>query len=183
MAGHNRWTQIKRLKAVKDAKKSSAYTKISKMITIAVKTGGGADPEYNFKLKAAIDKAKEARMPKDNIERAIEKGSGKNSEDDIKEVIFEGYLVAGVAVMVFAATENNNRTSNEIRTIFSKAGGSMGTSGSVAYIFDNKTALYPVIIEDEKLAKEIIEAIETLEEHDDVIEVISNFDIAENISL
>ena len=133
MAGHNKWSKIKRQKAVTDGKKSSVYTKMAKAIMVAVKTGGGSDPDKNFRLKAAIDKAKEFGVPKANIERAIEKGAGNNVADDLDEVTYEGFLPGGVGVMVFTATDNTNRTLNDVRTIFTKAGGSLGT---VSYMFE-----------------------------------------------
>ncbi len=137
MSGHSKWSQIKRQKAITDGKRGAVFTKLAKAITVAVKTGGGPNPDYNFKLKTAIDKAKEALVPKANIERAIDKGSGKD-DADLKENIYEGYLPGGVAVMIFTATDNVNRTYGDLRTIFSKADGAIGTSGSVAYLFEKK---------------------------------------------
>ncbi len=138
MAGHSKWSQIKRSKGVTDSKRAAMFTKLAKNITVAVKTGGGPNPDYNFKLKAAIDKAKEALMPKSNIERAIEKASGKGDGVELKENIYEGYLPGGVAVMIFTATDNVNRTYGDLRTTFSKSDGAIGTSGSVAYLFEKK---------------------------------------------
>lgn len=138
MSGHSKWSQIKRQKAVTDGKRGAVFTKLAKAITVAVKTGGGPNPDYNFKLKTAIDKAKEGLVPKANIERAIDKGSGKDADADLKENIYEGYLPGGVAVMIFTATDNVNRTYGDLRTIFSKADGAIGTSGSVAYLFEKK---------------------------------------------
>ncbi len=137
MSGHSKWSQIKRQKAITDGKRGAVFTKLAKAITVAVKTGGGPNPDYNFKLKTAIEKAKEALVPKANIERAIDKGSGKD-EADLKENIYEGYLPGGVAVMIFTATDNVNRTYGDLRTMFSKADGAIGTSGSVAYLFEKK---------------------------------------------
>lgn len=182
MAGHNRWTQIKRQKAVKDAKKADSYTKMAKAIHIAVKTGGGADPDYNFKLKAAIDKAKEAGMPKSNIERAIEKASGKDSENNLKELVYEGYLPGAVAVMIFAASDNSNRTYNDVRTIFGKAGGSLGSSGSVSYLFgkNENQELIPlstVQIADPERLSVVSKALDTLDEHEDIIDIVTNLEV------
>lgn len=182
MAGHNRWTQIKRQKAVKDAKKADAYTKMAKAIHIAVKTGGGADPNYNFKLKAAIDKAKETGMPKSNIERAIEKAAGKDSDNNLKELIYEGYLPGGVAVMIFAASDNSNRTYNDVRTTFGKAGGSLGTSGSVSYLFskDENQEYIPlatVQIDDPEKLNIITKALDTLDDHEDILDIVTNLEV------
>lgn len=138
MAGHNKWSKIKRQKAVTDAKRSGVFTKIAKEIAVAAKTGGGADPDYNFKLKTIIAKAKTAGVPKSNIDRALEKAAGKGEGDDLKEIIYEGYLPGGVAVMVMTATDNTNRTYADIRTIFNKSSGSIGNSGCVAYMFQKQ---------------------------------------------
>lgn len=186
MAGHNKWSKIKRQKAVTDAKKSSVYTKMAKNIMVAVKTGGGADPATNFRLKAAIDKAKEFGVPKNNIERAIEKGSGKGEGSDLKEITYEGYLPGGVAVMVFTATDNTNRTLSDVRTIFTKAGGSLGSTGSVAYMFskegDELVAMHNIEISNEEEAQVIMKALDALDDNDDVIDLVSNFDLSEELA-
>jgi len=137
MSGHSKWATIKRQKAVTDAKKGKAFTKVAKNISIAVKTGGGADPTFNFQLRMAIEKAKEVGMPKDNIDRAIKRGSGEGKEA-ISEVTVEGYGPAGSAFIVSAITDNSNRTTQNIRTIFSKFNGRMGEQGSVAWMFESK---------------------------------------------
>lgn len=187
MAGHNKWSKIKRQKAVTDAKKSSIYTKMAKSIMVAVKTGGGADPATNFRLKSAIDKAKEFGVPKNNIERAIEKGAGKGEGDNLKEITYEGYLPGGVAVMVFTATDNSNRTLSDVRTIFTKAGGSLGSTGSVAYLFhkegDELVAMHTIEIDSEEDAQVIMKALDALDDNDDVIDVVSNFDLSDELSI
>ncbi len=138
MAGHSKWSKIKRQKAVVDAAKGKVFTKIIREITIAAREGGG-DPASNARLSLAIDNAKSSNMPKDNIERAIKKGIGdQGSATSYAEVIYEGYGPGGVAYLVEASTDNVNRTVGEIRHIFSKQGGNLGTSGSVAYLFDQK---------------------------------------------
>lgn len=135
MSGHSKWSQIKRQKGVADQKRGQAFTKLSSAITIAVKHGGGmSDPNQNFKLRLAVDIAHAANMPKENIERAILHGSGKQAADLI-EVVYEGFAPGGVSVIVEAATDNNMRTSSEIKNIFHKAGASFGQPGSVAYQF------------------------------------------------
>ncbi|HEX5429964.1 MAG TPA: YebC/PmpR family DNA-binding transcriptional regulator [Patescibacteria group bacterium] len=137
MSGHSKWATIKRAKAVTDAKKGKAFTKVAKNITIAVQTGGGGDPAFNFQLRQALEKAKEAGMPKDNIDRAIKRGTGEG-KDAIKSVTYEGYGPAGSAFIVDAVTDNSNRTLQAIRTIFTKHAGRMGEQGSVAWMFESK---------------------------------------------
>ena len=136
MSGHSKWATIKHQKGINDAKRGNLFSKLARAITIAAKTGG-AIPETNLKLKIAIDRARESSMPKDNIERAIEKGTG-GASGDLQEVMYEGYGPGGVAILVEAATDNKNRTTQEIKNIFSKAEGSMATPGSVAFQFEQK---------------------------------------------
>ena len=138
MAGHSKWAGIKHKKAIVDARRGKLFTKLARAITVAAKEGGG-DPEGNPSLQLAIQKAKDASMPKDNIERAIAKGTGAGGEADaIEAVLYEGYGPGGVALLVEALTDNRNRASAEIRHSFSKNGGSLGEPGSVAYLFDKK---------------------------------------------
>jgi len=136
MAGHSKWASIKHKKAIVDSRRGAHFTKLARAITVAAKEGGG-DPVGNAALATAIQKAKDASMPKDNIERAVAKGAGTGSDaDSIERVLYEGYGPGGVAVLVDAMTENRNRTGSDIRHIFSKHGGSLGEPGSVAYLFD-----------------------------------------------
>ena len=138
MAGHSKWSSIKHQKGAKDAKRGALFTKLARAIQVAAKEGGG-DPEGNAALANAIQKAKDASMPKDNIERAIAKGTGADSDADAFEaVVYEGYGPGGVALLVEALTDNRNRTGSEVRHIFSKAGGSLGEPGSVAWQFEKK---------------------------------------------
>ncbi|MEJ5351575.1 MAG: YebC/PmpR family DNA-binding transcriptional regulator [Melioribacteraceae bacterium] len=137
MSGHSKWATIKRKKAALDAKKGKLFTKLIKEITIAARHGGG-DPEGNPRLRLAIDNAKAANMPAENIERAIKKATGELEGATYYEVIYEGYGPGGVALMVEAATDNKNRTVAEIRHIFSRNGGSLGESNSVAWMFERK---------------------------------------------
>ena len=135
MSGHSKWAQIKRQKGTADVKRGLTFTKISNAITIAVKQGGGvSDPEQNFKLRLAIDAAKNANMPKENVERAILRAKGKEARD-IEEVIYEGFAPGGVSVIIEAATDKPNRTTSEVKGIFNKAGASFGQPGSVVYQF------------------------------------------------
>ncbi len=137
MAGHSKWANIKHKKAATDAKRGKMWSKLSKAIIVAAKQGGG-DPAANIRLRTAIADAKAVSMPKDNIERAIRKGAGESDGDNYEEIIYEGYGPAGVAVMCDILTDNRNRTAPELRKLFEKAGGEMGRTGCVSYLFDRK---------------------------------------------
>ncbi len=137
MAGHNKWSKVKHKKAVTDARKSRLWARITREITVAAREGGG-DPSGNPRLALAIEKAKAENMPKENIERAIKRGTGEIEGEHYEEVTYEGYAPGGVAVFIEAMTDNTNRTVAELRHLFSKAGGSLGTPGSVAYLFERK---------------------------------------------
>ena len=137
MSGHNKWSKIKFTKAAADAKKGKVFARFSHEITLAPKSPGG-DSDTNPRLRAAIEGAKAASMPKDNIDRAIKKGTGELQGATIQEMTYEGYGPAGTALIVEVATDNTNRCSSELRTIFSRNGGNMGTPGSVSYQFDRK---------------------------------------------
>lgn len=136
MSGHNKWSTIKRKKGAADAKRGKIFTKIIKEIIIAAKEGGG-DPDSNARLRLAIQNAKGANMPKDNIERAIKKAVGSDAESYI-ETSFEGYGPHGIAVFAECLTDNNNRTVASVRSAFNKYGGNLGTNGSLSYVFDRK---------------------------------------------
>lgn len=140
MAGHSKWANIKRHKAKVDAKKGKLYTKIIRELTVSAKMGGG-DANANPRLRAALDKAQEANMTKDVIERAIKRGAGGTEADDLEEVRYEGYGPGGIAVMVDCLTNNRNRTVGEVRHAFSKSGGNLGTDGSVSYLFKKQGQL------------------------------------------
>ncbi len=137
MAGHSHWAGIKHKKAANDAKRGKVWSKLARLIIVAAKSGGG-DPSQNLPLRYAIDKAKAANMPKDTIEKAIKKGTGELGGQNFEEVLYEGYGSGGVAVMIEALTDNRNRTAPEIKKIFEKRGGSMGTSGCVNWMFNKK---------------------------------------------
>jgi YebC/PmpR family DNA-binding regulatory protein len=137
VSGHSKWATIKRKKGAADAKRGQLFSKLSRAIIVAAKEGG-ADPEANASLATAIQKARDASMPKDNIERAIQRGAGSGEGDDYETVLYEGYAPGGVAVIVNVLTDNRNRTASDVRHIFSKNGGSLGTPGSVAWQFDRK---------------------------------------------
>jgi YebC/PmpR family DNA-binding regulatory protein len=138
MAGHSKWAGIKHKKAIVDARRGKLFTKLARAITVAAKEGGG-DIDGNPALSLAVQKAKDASMPKDNIERAIAKGTGEGADADALEtVLYEGYGPGGVALLVEALTDNRNRTGSEVRHLFSKHGGNLGEPGSVAYLFDKR---------------------------------------------
>jgi YebC/PmpR family DNA-binding regulatory protein len=138
VAGHSKWAQIKHKKAVTDARRGAHFTKLARAIQVAAREGGG-DLVGNPALQLAVQKAKDARMPKDNIERAIAKGTGAGTDADaIEAVVYEGYGPGGVAILVDALTDNRNRTGSEVRHIFSRSGGNLGEPGSVAWVFEKK---------------------------------------------
>ncbi len=141
MAGHSRWAQIKRTKAVVDAKRGAVFTRLGREIMVAARAG--ADPAGNFQLRTAIEKAKAARVPNANIERAIAKGSGQGGSgaDQFEEVRYEGYGPGGVAVLIESLTDNRNRAAAEIRLAFNKNGGNLGETGCVGYLFEHRSVV------------------------------------------
>jgi YebC/PmpR family DNA-binding regulatory protein len=147
MSGHSKWATIKRQKGVADARRGQLFTKLAKEIIIAAKQGG-ANPDANFRLRLAIQKARDNNMPLDNIERAIKRGSGETDSGSIVELALEGYGPNGVAIMVSALTDNRNRTVSEVRSVFTKHGGSLSESGGVAWLFENKGV---VVIDNTKI--------------------------------
>jgi len=137
MAGHSHWAGIKHKKAANDAKRGKMWSKIARMIIVAAKAGGG-DPAQNLTLRYAIDKGKQANMPKDTIEKAIKKGTGDLGGVSYEDVLYEGYAPGGIAIMIDGLTDNRNRTAPEIKKIFERRGGSLGASGCVNWMFDKK---------------------------------------------
>lgn len=137
MSGHSKWHNIQQAKGKADAARGKIFTKIGREIAVAVKAGG-ADPNSNAALRAVIDKAKANNMPKDNINRSIQKANGELGSINYESIVYEGYGTNGIAVIVEALTDNKNRTGGEVRHIFDKAGGSLGTTGCVSYMFDTK---------------------------------------------
>ncbi len=135
MSGHSKWSTIKRQKGANDSKRSAMFTKVAREIAVAARAGGG-DPDANYRLRLAMDKARSINMPADNIKRAIEKATGEGDAEQYEEIIYEGYGSGGVAVLVEAATDNRNRTAAEVRSIFSKAGGQLAGAGAVAWQFE-----------------------------------------------
>ncbi|NBX93165.1 MAG: YebC/PmpR family DNA-binding transcriptional regulator [Proteobacteria bacterium] len=244
MAGHNKWSKVKNIKGAIDAKRSKVFTKITKEIMVSARLGGG-NPDTNARLRLAIQSARDVSMPKDNIERAIKKGTGELAGDTIEEVTYEGYGPGGVAILVETTSDNKNRTVADLRNLFKSGGGNMGESGSVSWMFDrvgqlvfepqtfsedkimeialeagaqdvntqsdgtievvtavgdlykvkdsfDKAQMLPVNtgfayvpktsvpVEKEK-ASELLELLESLEDHDDVQKVHANFDIDDKI--
>lgn len=137
MSGHSKWSTIKRQKAITDNRRSAVFTKHAKLITVAARIGG-ADTDTNFRLRLAIQKAREANMPNDNIERAIQKGAGSSGDTQLESVMYEGYGPHGSALIIEGVTDNKNRTTGELRNILSKAGGSLASTNSVAWQFTQK---------------------------------------------
>jgi YebC/PmpR family DNA-binding regulatory protein len=137
MSGHSRWSQIKRKKGKTDVQRGKLFSKILREITVAARNGGG-DPKVNMRLKAAIESAKAANMPQENVKRAIQKGTGELPGESYEEITYEGYAPGGVAVMIQVVTDNRNRTAPEIRHTFEKYGGHMGASGAVGWMFERK---------------------------------------------
>ncbi|MBK5226095.1 MAG: YebC/PmpR family DNA-binding transcriptional regulator [Thermoleophilia bacterium] len=140
MSGHSKWSSIKHKKGAADAKRGQLFSKLSRVITVAAKEGGG-DPSANATLATAIQKAKDNSMPKDNIERAIAKGAGGGEGESYETIIYEGYGPNGVAVLVEAMTDNRNRTAAEVRNIFNRTSGKLGETGTVAWIFERKGSI------------------------------------------
>jgi YebC/PmpR family DNA-binding regulatory protein len=175
MSGHSKWHSIKHKKAVVDARRGQHFTKLARAITVAAREGGG-DPDGNPSLALAIQKARDASMPKDNIERAIAKGTGEGVDtDNIETVLYEGYGPGGVALLIEALTDNRNRTSADVRHAFNKHGGNLGEPGSVAYLFDKRGVIVVDAsrYDEEDLIPAIDAGAEDIALDDDVFEVIT----------
>jgi YebC/PmpR family DNA-binding regulatory protein len=179
MSGHSKWATIKHKKSKTDAQRGKVFTKVSRDITVAVRQGGGSDPTGNMRLKLALQKAKEANLPNDNIQRAIQKGLGGADGVNYEELTYEGYGPGGAAVMVEAMTDNRNRTAGEIRHLFSKFGGNMGETGCVGWMFDKK-GLFVIAKEDIQMDEEALMSIaleagaDDFKVEDDSYEIITN---------
>ncbi len=137
MSGHSKWSTIKRKKGAEDARRGKIFTRIAREISVAARSGGG-DPGTNATLRLAVEKARGANMPKDNIERAIKRGTGELEGGELEEVIYEGYAPHGVALLVKCLTDNRNRTLSEVRRVFNRSGGNLAEAGAVAWMFDTK---------------------------------------------
>jgi YebC/PmpR family DNA-binding regulatory protein len=181
MAGHSKWANIKHRKARQDASRGKVWTKVIREITVAAK--GGPDPDDNPRLRLALDKANAANMPKDNIKRAIEKGSGTGDTGALEEIVLEGYGPGGVAIMVEAMSDNRNRTVSDVRHAFSKFGGNLGTDGSVSYLF-NKIGIIHVAktYSEEDILDIALEAgADDLVDEEDYFEIITSSSDLENV--
>ncbi len=174
MSGHNKWSTIKHKKGAADAKRGKIFSKLIKEITIAARIGGG-DPDGNPRLRSALDKARQANMPNDNVARAIKKGTGELEGTNYEEITFEGYGPSGVAILVETMTDNRNRTVSELRHLFSKLGGNLGEAGCVAWIFTKQGVLtFDKSVGEEKLMEVALEAgAEDIKDEEDIFAVIT----------
>lgn len=171
MSGHNKWSKIKRKKGASDAKKSKAFSKVIREITVAARFGG-ADPDGNPRLRLAMDKAREANMPNDNVQRAIQKGAGGGEGTSLEEFVLEGYGPGGSALLVEVLTDNHNRSVSDIRHIISKHGGSLGAAGCVNWMFNKKGVLtFDKSVGEEQLMEVLLEAgADDIQEQEDLFE-------------
>ena len=184
MAGHSKWAQIKRQKAANDAKRGQLYTKLGREIAVSARDGGG-DPEMNFRLRLAIQRAKDANMPADTIERAVKRGSGELDDDiRLEDIFYEGYGPGGAALFIEALTDNRNRTVAELRNVLARGGGNLGESGSVAWMFDTRGQ---IIIElsngdpDEAMLESIELGAEDVQEEDGTLVVLTLLEQLESV--
>ena len=178
MSGHSKWSTIKHKKAAEDAKRGKLFTRLAREITLAAREGGG-DPEINFSLRLAVDKAKSANMPKDNIERAIKRGTGELKGEDLEEVVYEGYGPNGVAFLVQVLTDNKNRTVADVRRVLTRQGGTLAEAGAVAWQFERKgyIAIAPDGTDEDTIFEIAVEAgAEDIVFGDDLIEVYAELE-------
>lgn len=175
MAGHSKWNNIKNRKGAVDAKRGKVFSQLSKNIRIAVKEGKSGDPKANIGLRFAIEKAREANMPNENIQRAVDRGLGKGKGGEIRENIYEAFGPGGVGLLIVAQTDNNQRTATELRTVLGKAGGSLGGPGSAMYLFqrngDEFSVAIPMEIADADAQERLTDLIDQLRNNDDVEDV------------
>jgi YebC/PmpR family DNA-binding regulatory protein len=175
MAGHSKWHNIQAHKGVEDAKRGKIFSQLSKLIRVAVRENKSGDPKFNPTLRTLLEKARAANMPKDNIQRAIDRGLGKGSAGTIQEIIYEGFGPQGVGFVIVAQTDNTQRTASEIRLALSRAGGSLGSPGSVMYMFARNGEEYmptiPMEITDPEHQEKLQKLIDTLRADQDVEDV------------
>ncbi|MFO7740857.1 MAG: YebC/PmpR family DNA-binding transcriptional regulator [Anaerolineae bacterium] len=159
MSGHSHWANIKHQKKREDRRRGKLFTKLVREITVAARQGGG-DPEFNLQLRLAIDKAKDANMPKENIERAIKRGTGELEGTDLEEIVYEGYASNGIALLVHTVTDNRNRTASDLRNAFAANGGSLAEAGAVQWQFERKgyIAIKPDHVDEEQVFDVVVEA-------------------------
>ncbi len=184
MAGHSKWSNIKRKKGKEDIKRGKIFTKLSRYITVAAKEGG-SDPEFNPALKTAIEKAKVENMPNDNIERAIKKASGSGEGDSFEDIMYEGYGPGGIAILVSCLTDNRNRTASDVRHAFDKFDGKLGQTGCVSFMFERKGLLgieKKDNIDEDTLMMEAIElGVEDINSDENGFEIITSIEDFNNI--
>ncbi len=183
MSGHSKWSTIKHKKAKTDSARAVVFQKYSRELIVASKLGG-PDPAGNFRLRTAIEKAKAAGLPNDNIKRAIEKGAGQSSADNYEEIVYEGYAAGGVAVVVEAMTDNKNRTAGDIRSYFTKFNGNLGETGCVGWMFDKKGCItFDKSVDYEQLFETAINLdAEDIEDDDDGYRVITSFENLQSVT-
>ncbi|MBI4035194.1 MAG: YebC/PmpR family DNA-binding transcriptional regulator [Candidatus Chisholmbacteria bacterium] len=178
MSGHNKWSKIHRQKGIADQKRGQEFSRLSQMITLAVRAGKSPDAQTNAQLRMLLEKAREINMPKENVGRAIDRGLGKGSSGEVmEEVVYEGYGPGGVAMIVKTTTSNRNRSLAEIKNAFERFGGSLGSPGSAAYAFSIQDGRYVAAIKiavDETTAERLKQLVEGLEEYEDVEQVVHN---------
>lgn len=174
MSGHSKWSTIKHKKAIEDGKKGAAFTKIAKKIQIAAQKGKSGDPEMNPFLRTALEEARSVNMPSENVRRAIEKAIGGGDGTQMEEIVYEAYGLGGVGFLITCATDNRNRTGGEIKSIVDKAGGSLGSPGSVSYL-KNISPIPMIHLESEDYSR-CFGLVEMLEDQDDVVEVWTNLE-------
>lgn len=175
MSGHSKWNNIKNRKGAQDKVRAKVFNDLSKLMRIAVKQSNSGDPKSNPTLRLLMDKARQANMPNDKIQRAIDAGLGKGKGGSIQEIVYEGFGPGGVAMLVTAVTDNPNRTASEIRAIFSRAGGALAGPGSAMYLFkrqgDTYETIMPLELTDQSIISQIEALVEELENNDDTEEV------------
>jgi YebC/PmpR family DNA-binding regulatory protein len=180
MSGHSKWHSIRRTKGVLDQRRGQLFTKLARDITMATREGGSGDPDGNFRLRLAVDKAKASNMPSDNIQRAIDRGLGKGGEAAIEEIYYEGYAPGGIALLIETATDNRNRTNSEVRATLTKAGGNPGEPGSVGWMFEQQGLITldlaaKKLDPDEVMLQAIDAGADDVDVGEDVIEVYTDF--------
>ncbi len=183
MAGHSKWANIKHRKGAQDAKRAKAFTKVAREIMIAAREGGG-DPDANARLRAAMAAARSVNLPKDKVERAIKKGTGELEGGALDEVVYEGYGPGGVAVHILALTDNRNRTTAEVRHVFSKHGGELGSPGSVAWMFERKGFISVPAegVDEDALMEAALEAgADDMKSEGDSFEILSGADVFHDV--
>jgi YebC/PmpR family DNA-binding regulatory protein len=180
MSGHSKWHSIRRTKGVIDQRRGQLFTKLARDITLAVREGGSGDPDANFRLRLAVDKARASNMPMDNIQRAIDRALGKGGDANaIEEIYYEGYAPGGIALLIETATDNRNRTNSEVRATMTKAGGSPGEPGSVGWMFEQKGLISVDLtqqrLDPDEVMLQAIDAGADVEIGEETIEVYTDF--------